>query len=134
LSALFDMSIPVGDSDLSHDEFGFEFRLAWAYELQGPFALGGNLIYSNYEGQTERVSEFGFSIAPSIHMSDAASIYFEYFGLYPESNVPEEDQHFMGTGFTYLVNDNMQLDARVGTGLNDASEDLFTGAGVVFRM
>jgi hypothetical protein len=36
-------------------------------------------------------------------------------------------------GFTLLMNENTQLDLRVGAGLNNEAPDFFAGAGLSFR-
>ena len=46
------------------------------------------------------------------------------------SNAPE---HYLDGGLTFLLTDDLQLDWRAGFGLNDASDDFFTGVGFVFR-
>jgi hypothetical protein len=52
--------------------------------------------------------------------------------------VPERENgpnaSFFDGGLTYLINDNLQLDARVGIGVfNAESPDYFTGFGVSWR-
>ena len=36
-------------------------------------------------------------------------------------------------GFTFLVNNNFQLDVRAGVGLNEAADDYFVGTGFAVR-
>lgn len=40
---------------------------------------------------------------------------------------------YADTGLTYDVNDDLQLDLRVGRGFNDLDEDRFAGLGLVVR-
>ena len=37
-------------------------------------------------------------------------------------------------GFTFLVNEDLQLDVSAGAGLNDAAPDFFVAAGVAWRL
>ena len=37
--------------------------------------------------------------------------------------------HYVDTGVSYLINNDLRVDARVGTGLNDADPDWFVGVG-----
>jgi hypothetical protein len=76
---------------------------------------------------------FAQSIALGVSLSDKWGSYIEYFGLYTDGLAADFSQHFIDGGFTYLVNYNLQLDVRAGTGLNDASEDLFAGVGLSYR-
>jgi hypothetical protein len=41
---------------------------------------------------------------------------------------------FCRGGFTFLVNDDLQLDVSAGAGLNDAAPDFFVAAGVAWRL
>lgn len=73
------------------------------------------------------------SVALGIPLSDAIGMYLEYFGLYTlgrESNFPE---NYVDGGFTYLLNNDVQLDARAGKGLNDHADDFFSGVGASLR-
>ena len=39
------------------------------------------------------------------------------------------NEHCLNSGLTWLANEDLQWDIRVGFGLNDAAEDLYVGAG-----
>ena len=43
------------------------------------------------------------------------------------------DTYFFDTGITHALGPNLQLDFRVGTGLNDDAEHLFPGPGRLWR-
>lgn len=59
--------------------------------------------------------------------------YIEYFGFVPASKDGPNKSFFDG-GFTYLVNDDLQLDARAGIGaFNGESPDYFVGIGMSWR-
>jgi hypothetical protein len=59
--------------------------------------------------------------------------YIEYFGFVPASDDGPNASFFDG-GFTYLVTNDLQLDARAGVGVFNAdSPDYFTGVGVSWR-
>lgn len=42
-------------------------------------------------------------------------------------------EHYFDGGVTYRVTNDLQLDVRAGTGLNDAAADVFGGGGAVVR-
>jgi hypothetical protein len=44
-----------------------------------------------------------------------------------------ENEHYLNGGLTYLINNDVQFDVRVGWGLNEAAEDFFAGAGLSVR-
>ena len=58
--------------------------------------------------------------------------YVEYIGLLPEGG--GDYAAAAGTGLMYAVNDDVQLDAGVTVGLNEAADDLRVFAGVSFRL
>ena len=67
-------------------------------------------------------------------MTSSVGSYLEYFGFYPGGADDEGDtKNFINGGFTYAVNDDLQLDILAGFGLNDDAEDFFTGVGISFR-
>ena len=45
----------------------------------------------------------------------------------------DDSEHYLDGGVTYLINMNLQLDARIGLGLNDDAAEFFVGAGVSYR-
>ena len=65
-------------------------------------------------------------------LTESIGTYIEYFGAYPASD-GEDASHVLNGGFTFLVNDNLQFDIRVGFGLNEQAPDLIAGAGFAVR-
>jgi hypothetical protein len=60
-------------------------------------------------------------------------VYNEVFGIFPNGAAETGPEYYFDAGFTYLVNNNFQLDIRAGWGLNDRSDDFFTGIGGAVR-
>ena len=78
----------------------------------------------------ERASTLGAAIGASFSLSDHLGSYVEYFGVHSDS---ADSTHSLGGGFTYLINNDLQLDINGGIGLNNAADDYFAGAGVSWR-
>ena len=57
--------------------------------------------------------------------------FVEYFGGVKTRG--EDDEHSVDGGFTWLVNDDLQLDLSAGVGLNHAAPDFFVSAGFAWR-
>lgn len=68
-----------------------------------------------------------------LSITDSLGAYTEWFALIPDGADTNQTLHFLNGGFTYLVNDNLQLDIRAGVGLNDAADDFFVGTGLSIR-
>ena len=56
---------------------------------------------------------------------------FEYFGAYPAGE--HDSENYLNGGVTYLINNDLQLDGRVGYGLNGRDDDFFVGFGTAVR-
>ena len=70
----------------------------------------------------------------------ARGIYGEWYAFVPRGlGVPaghaaERTEHYINSGFAWLATEDLQWDVRVGLGVNDAAEDVYVGAGVVWRV
>ena len=52
----------------------------------------------------------------------------------PAEHAPERTEHYFNSGLAWLATEDLQWDVRVGLGVNDAAEDVYVGAGVVWRV
>jgi hypothetical protein len=133
LGLIASASLPVGKEAFSSDNVDPTLTLAWAYDLDSGYSIGGNVgVTSSDGGGDDRFLETAYSFAAGIPLTESWSAYVEYYGLSFLSS-DEDSEHYMNGGFTYLVNNNLQLDWRIGFGLTDNSDDLFTGAGLSVR-
>jgi hypothetical protein len=134
LAVLGELSIPTGDSEFTSDEVDPTLIIAWAYDLgDSGWSVAGNLGASSLsDGSGDRFEEFTSSLALGIPLADGFGAYAEYYGFY-RHDAGAGPEHYFNTGVTYLINNNTQLDFRVGAGLNGRADDFFTGAGVSFR-
>ena len=129
ISTIGELFIPTSEDS---DELSVGFKFIWSYDLER-FSLAGNINFSALEGEEERFLEYANSVALGFSLSDRIGTYVEYFGLYPVDDVVEPSQSLLNGGFTYLVNNDLQLDIRAGFGLNSAAADGFYGLGFSYR-
>lgn len=127
------VSLPTGSDPFSSDDVDPAVTLAWAYELTPSLGVAGNFNFAGPSDEDGRYFEPSASISLAASLTEQLGIYVEYFGFYPGGGQDREDTHFASTGLTWLVHDNLQFDVRVGAGLNEASDDLFAGAGFAVR-
>ncbi len=126
-------TLPTGADDIGEDEPQPEFILAMAWDLSERFSLGSNLNYAYASEDGDRFHQFSGSLVLEYQLTERWGTYIEYFGFVPESDDGPNESFFDG-GLTYLVNDNLQLDASAGVGVfNGRSPDYFTGFGVSWR-
>ena len=68
----------------------------------------------------DRSLEYLYTIAYGYSFTDKWGAYAELYGAFPEDTTA---YHLWDAGITYLVNNNLQLDATVGTGFQSSATD-----------
>jgi hypothetical protein len=131
-SLIVSTSIPAGDEELTGDEWAPEAKLALAWELTPRFSLSSNLNYAYAVDGEDRLHQLGATLSGSLSISDRLGSFLEWFG-FSEETEDGPSTHYVNGGVSYLINDDLQVDARVGTGLNDADPDWFVGVGAGVR-
>ncbi len=112
IAFLSHLILPTGSNGLTNDKFGTINKLAISHELNDKLGLGYNVGYDNM-GEGE--GDFTYSAALGIGLGEKFGTYVELYGEYAEfSNWGSN----FDSGLTYLVRDNLQLDASFGLGLN----------------
>lgn len=66
-------------------------------------------------------------------ISDKTSVYGEWYAGFPYRSTSEISEHFINTGMLVLFRDNLQWDARIGTGLLEGESNVFAGTGLSIR-
>ena len=51
----------------------------------------------------------------------------------PDGADTEQTQHYLNSGLTYLISNDVQFDIRFGRGLSGAADDYFVGTGLSVR-
>lgn len=126
-------SLPTGDDDFGEDGSQPGIKLALAWDLSERISLASNLNYTYASERGDRFHQFSGSLSLGYRLSERWGCYIEYFGFVPERENGPNASFFNG-GLTYLINDNLQLDARAGIGVfNPESPDYFTGFGMSWR-
>lgn len=126
-------TLPTGDDDFGEDTLQPEVKLALAWDHSERLSLGSNLNYAYPSESEDHFHQFSGSLALGYALIERWGSYIEYFGFVPESEDGPKASFFNG-GITYLINDDLQLDARAGVGVfNGDSPDYFTGLGVSWR-
>ena len=123
--------LPTGHHAYTSGDVDPNLGLLWAYDLDDDWSLAGNLNLALPTEAGTRIVEPSASLSVGYGITDGVGAYFEYFGFYPGSHGP--DTHYVNGGLTFLVTDDFQIDLRAGAGLNDDSDDFFTGIGFVWR-
>jgi hypothetical protein len=112
-------SIPAGDEELTDDEWVPEAKLALAWELTPRLSLSSNLNYAYAVDDDDRLHQIGATLSGGLSLTDRLGSYLEWYG-FSEETEDGPSTHYVNGGVTWLINNDLQVDARVGTGLNDA--------------
>lgn len=132
VALLVGTSIPVGSEELTVDEWEPEARLAFDWILTDLLSLGANLGVAWPSAGGERFDQLLGSLTVGIAATDRLGVFVETYGFSEEE--PDGDAtQYADTGVTFALTDDLQLDARVGFGLNDPSPERFVGVGAAFR-
>lgn len=123
-------SVPVGDKDLTDDEWVPAAVFAFDWDL-GRFGVGANLGGSYEAGDDRFVQAFG-SLTAGYDWTDRLGTYIEWYG-FSEEEKDGPSTHYVDGGITFLINNDLIVDARIGTGLNDADPDWYAGVGGAIR-
>lgn len=125
------ITLPWGDSDVSNDDIDPDIRLCFSHTLSETFSLGYNL---GAEWDTDHDLEprsFVYTVALGAALTDSLGAYVESFGDIGIG--ASDDTHSLDGGFTYLLQENLQLDILGGFGLSDDADDWFVGTGISYR-
>ena len=124
-------SVPTGDDDVAVDAWEPEAILAVGWTVPAPWSLGANAGWSWIDRGGERAHQGSASVAVGRELSERLGGFLETFGFVTEGT--EGETAFLDGGLTWLVSSDLQLDARLGAGLTDESDDWFAGVGLSHR-
>ena len=115
-------------SDYRPETTGIDFRFAFAHTLSDKSSLSYNVGVEWGDDSPE--ASYIYTIAYGYSVTDVFGLYFELYGDLPEDS---SANHLWDAGLTYLLTDNVQLDATVGSGITEGQK-LLLSAGVSFRL
>jgi len=130
----FDLSLPTGSAAVTSDGVDPSGTILVEWGLGERFVVDANLVLASTSlGKSD--PHRAFQVAPSVSLSASiarrAGAFIEYYASL--SNHGVADEHSVDGGFTWLVDDNLQLDVSAGAGLNRAAPDYFVSAGAAWR-
>ena len=120
MAVLFQLSVPVGGSNVTSDRFDPSLAFIWAHN--GEFSLAGTVKVSELESGLQL--ENGLKLPYS--WGDSHSAFVEWEAILPEHG---SDAHWLNGGYQWLLDNRKQIDFNAGLGLNDEAGDYRFGAG-----
>lgn len=129
------MTVPTGSSEFTNDEALPGANWIYGWEINDFISTAGSTQVNRAVDETtgRSYSEIAQSWTVAYQLTDPLGAYTEWFALFPHSADTAQVEHYFNGGFTYLVNNDVQLDVRAGKGLNGPADDWFAGAGMSVR-
>ena len=131
-AVIMESSLPTGGVDYTADTVQPVIKLALAWELSEKAELASNLNLAYLSEGGERFGQLGGSLALGLEATERIGWYAEFFSFLPGSK-DGDSEHFFNSGLTFLVSECLQLDARLGSSLNEVSLDFLSGVGFIRR-
>lgn len=117
----------LASKDYKPETTSVSFRFAFAHTINKKSSFSYNLGAQWADDSLE--AAYVYSLAYAYGITEKLGVYVEVYGNFPENS---RANHSCDTGLTYLIKNNFQLDATVGTGLT-GNQDLLLGAGFSYR-
>ena len=115
-------------SDVKPETTGVNFRFSFAHTLNDRSSLSYNI--GAEWGDDSPEAAYIYTLAYGYAITDAWGAYAEIYGDFPENS---RANHLWDAGITYLIQNNIQLDATIGSSFTDG-QDILLSAGVSFRI
>lgn len=131
------MLVPISnDPILGGGEVLPGLNWVYAWDLSDAISMGGStqMIRALDEVTGDPYGLFAQSWVFGFSLTERIGAYGEYFVLIPDGADTLLTAHFVNGGLTYLVNNDLQLDIRVGMSLSNNADDFFVGTGLSYRL
>ena len=125
-------SLPVGHEELTSDAWEPFATLAFDWEVSDRLGVGANLGGAALEGEDGRFTEVHWSVSGGYGLTDRLGSYLEYYGI-SEDEADGSTLHYVDAGLTWLIHNDLQVDVRIGRGLNGEDPDDYIGLGAAVR-
>jgi len=116
--------VPTGSREVAERRYQPEAVLAVAFDISDRVAFSTNFGGVRASDGGERFSQAFGSASLGFGLAEKWSAYLEAYA-FNRTEPGGDSQQFVNTGVTYLINNDFQLDARIGRGLNDGRETFF---------
>lgn len=135
LGILPQATLPTGSDRFSGDQVLPGLNLVYSWDVTGSFSLAGGTQVNRAVGDSgDAIAEWAQSLSGGFGLGERHGLYGEWFAVFPDQPGGIQAEHYLNTGLTWLLTDDLQWDIRVGVGLNDRADDVFFGTGLAVRL
>jgi hypothetical protein len=127
--------VPIGSGGLTAGECLPGINWIYSWELNDRWVVAGQTQLNRaLDTATNRpFLDVSQSATMGLGITERLGGYLEWYVMIPDGADVDPTLHYLNGGFTFAVNEDLQLDARVGRGLSQSADDYFAGSGLVFR-
>ena len=129
LGHLYIPELSSGDFKMDNQKVASELLFPVSYQITERFGVAAQYGIS-WDGISPNPTT-SYTLALGYAITDHLNCYIEPYGFLTNNG---DELHLVNGGFTYLVNDNFQLDLTGGFGLNDEAPDNFISCGASFLL
>jgi len=123
------LNLPFSVSkEIRPETTGVDFRFSFSHTLTENSGISYNLGAA--WGEDSSQASYLYTFVYGYDINEKLGLYLEVYGDLPEDH---NSDHFWDAGITYELKKNMQLDALIGTGI-DNSQKLMLGGGISLRL
>ena len=128
-------TLATGSADFTNDAALFGTNWVYSWQLTDDLSLAGSTQFNHsLDGVTgKQYTQWAQSIAIGKSLTDRFGAYGEWYAFFPDDADTDGVEQYLNGGFSLLLSDNVQWDIRAGMGLNQTSQDFFTGTGLSIR-
>jgi hypothetical protein len=134
LGLITELTAPTGARAFTADKVTGGGSLLYEWEITRLITAAGLTGFHTVAQGDDDYLEFSQSARAGFNLAGSLGAYAEWFALFRSGAEDDTPEHYASGGVTYRVTTNLQLDARVGAGLNPDADDFFAGAGLAFRI
>jgi hypothetical protein len=124
-------TLGLGSDNISNQDVEPTFKFIWSYDLGKGWGLYGNLALAYPTTAGDRFLQGQAGACLTYTINDKWSLFGEYYMFGPNTK-GSDAAHYLDGGAAYLITPRVQLDGRVGFGLNKEANNFFTGFGISF--
>jgi hypothetical protein len=124
-------TVGLGSSAISNRDAEPTMKLIWSYDLGSGWGICGNLGAGYLTTSGERFWQGQAGVCLTYTINDQWSVFGEYYVFGPNSKGTDA-AHYVDCGAAYLITPRIQLDGRIGVGVNHEANNMFVGAGISF--
>lgn len=124
-------TIPVGESNLRSNEWNATGKLAFT-KAMGAWTFGSNLVISQIGSGSNRFDQTALSLFFPRTINSQLTLTPEFWGV-NRTGQGASSAAFTSIAGTYLVDNDTQLDLRIGTGFNQVRDGWFIQGGFSVR-